>query len=29
VDGTNVTPNSGRLQINSTPLDERADDVST
>ena len=29
VDGTNVTPNSGRLQINLKPLDERSDDVST
>jgi multidrug efflux pump len=29
VDGTNVTPNSGRLQINLKPRDERADDVST
>ena len=29
VDGTNVTPNSGRVQINLKPLDERSDDVST
>jgi len=29
VDGTNVTPNSGRVQINLKPLDERPDDVST
>jgi multidrug efflux pump len=29
VDGTNVTPNSGRLQINLKPVHERADDVST
>jgi multidrug efflux pump len=29
VDGTNVTPNSGRVQINLKPLDKRSDDVST
>jgi multidrug efflux pump len=29
VDGTNVTPNSGRLQINLKPIDQRHDDVST
>jgi multidrug efflux pump len=29
VDGTNVTPNSGRVQINLTPLAERRTDVST
>jgi multidrug efflux pump len=29
VDGTNVTPNSGRVQINLKPLNERSDDVST
>jgi multidrug efflux pump len=29
VDGTNVTPNSGRLQINLKPLDQRTDDVTT
>jgi multidrug efflux pump len=29
VDGVNVTPNSGRLQINLKPLDSRDDDVST
>jgi len=29
VDGTNVTPNSGRLQINLKPVDTRRDDVST
>jgi multidrug efflux pump len=29
VDGTNVTPNSGRLQINLTPLDRRREDVTT
>ena len=29
VDGTNTTPNSGRLQINLKPKDERSDDVST
>jgi multidrug efflux pump len=29
VDGTNVTPNSGRIQINLKPRDERSDDVST
>jgi multidrug efflux pump len=29
VDGTNVTPNSGRLQINLKSIDERSDDVST
>jgi len=29
VDGTNVTPNSGRLQINLKPLGPRRDDVST
>ncbi len=28
VDGTNVTPNSGRVQINLKPVNERADDVS-
>jgi len=28
VDGTNTTPNSGRLQINLKPKDERSDDVS-
>ena len=28
VDGTNVTPNSGRLQINLEPINERPDDVS-
>src|SRR5580765_4917676 len=28
VDGTNVTPNSGRIQINLNPRDERADDAS-
>jgi multidrug efflux pump len=27
VDGTNVTPNSGRLQINLKPADQRTDDV--
>jgi multidrug efflux pump len=29
VDGTNVTPNSGRLQINLKPVNERPDTVST
>ncbi len=29
VDGTNTTPNSGRVQINLKPRDERDDDVST
>ena len=29
VDGTNTTPNSGRLQINLKPRDERDDDVTT
>jgi len=29
VDGTNVTPNSGRLQINLKPIGQRQDDVST
>jgi len=29
VDGTNTTPNSGRIQINLKPKDERSDDVST
>ena len=29
VDGTNVTPNSGRVQITLKPIDERRDDVST
>ena len=29
VDGTNVTPNSGRMQINLKPRDERSDDVTT
>jgi multidrug efflux pump len=29
VDGTNVTPNSGRVQINLKPIDERPDDVSS
>jgi len=29
VDGTNVTPNSGRVQITLKPLDDRDDDVST
>ena len=29
VDGTNVTANSGRLQINLKPIDQRRDDVST
>jgi multidrug efflux pump len=29
VDGTNVTPNSGRMQINLKPRDERDDDVTT
>jgi multidrug efflux pump len=29
VDGTNVTPNSGRLQINLKPIGERHEDVST
>jgi multidrug efflux pump len=29
VDGTNVTPNSGRVQINLKPIHQRADDVST
>jgi multidrug efflux pump len=29
VDGTNVTPNSGRLQINLKPLDQRDEDVTT
>ncbi len=29
VDGTNATPNNGRLQINLKPLGERRDDVST
>ena len=29
VDGTNMTPNSGRIQINLRPRDERADDAST
>jgi multidrug efflux pump len=28
VDGTNVTPNSGRIQINLKPRDERSDDAS-
>jgi multidrug efflux pump len=28
VDGTNMTPNSGRIQINLKPRDERADDAS-
>ncbi len=28
VDGTNVTPNSGRIQINLTPRDDRRDDAS-
>jgi multidrug efflux pump len=28
VDGTNTTPNSGRIQINLKPKDERSDDVS-
>ena len=29
VDGTNTTPNSGRIQINLKPRDERNDDAST
>jgi multidrug efflux pump len=29
VDGTNTTPNEGRIQINLKPRDERADDAST
>ena len=29
VDGTNTTPNSGRIQINLKPRDERSDDVTT
>jgi multidrug efflux pump len=29
VDGTNATPNSGRIQINLKPCDDRDDDVST
>jgi len=29
VDGTNTTPNAGRIQINLKPRDERADDAST
>jgi multidrug efflux pump len=29
VDGTNMTPNSGRIQINLKPRDDRDDDVST
>jgi multidrug efflux pump len=29
VDGTNVTPNSGRVQVNLKPLDQRGDNVST
>jgi multidrug efflux pump len=29
VDGTNTTPNSGRIQINLKPLNERKDDAST
>ena len=29
VDGTNVTPNSGRIQINLKPRDDRDDDVTT
>jgi multidrug efflux pump len=29
VDGTNTTPNSGRIQINLTPRDDRSDDVTT
>jgi len=29
VDGTNVTPNGGRLQINLTPIGQRRDDVAT
>ncbi|MFZ1134013.1 MAG: multidrug efflux RND transporter permease subunit [Candidatus Korobacteraceae bacterium] len=29
VDGTNTTPNSGRVQINLKPKDQRSDDVST
>jgi multidrug efflux pump len=29
IDGTNVTPNSGRLQINLKPVEHRQDDVST
>ncbi len=29
VDGTNVTPNSGRMQINLKPRDDRDDDVTT
>jgi len=29
VDGTNTTPNSGRIQINLKPRDERNDDASS